>query len=299
MFLSRPYSSILLQIYTNKLIGAGPGILDAISGIVARTLLWIETDMPKDDIVHQTPAAGSPSVSSLHTSPTPVQTRRETHANRVATQNPGSQSTTTPFSSAVQSSALSEHPSHSSSQPTSQQHQHDSTYYSGHGLDGQEAYSTLPHSDQHQSNNIGAQGYDSEADIYYGNQSQHAATTVSGSGHDVQPNPLITFASQATHQVDPAAEQLMWQRPGANAWQEWTAAIADSQDRYGAGALLTLGSAPTTAPVSGTSIATMGNSGQPTVHDMTAQWPLVIFDNHGHDAQNYQNSEEHRQDHPI
>lgn len=94
-------------------------------------------------------------------------------------------------------------------------------------------------------------------------------------------NPLIAFASQATqHVAGQAGEdwrphaQLLAQHSG-NTWHDWTAAIADSQDRYSANALLTLGSARPSdvgATVDGVS---QGEAIAATSH--TSQWPLLLF----------------------
>jgi hypothetical protein len=112
--------------------------------------------------------------------------------------------------------------------------------------------------------------------MYYSATSQHAApSSVVSVTPGTESNPLIAFASQAAQHVN-TTEQLMWQRAGGNAWQDWTAAIADSDDRYGAGALLTLGN---TAAVSGSgqrgSIASMSGA-QHNPQDIAVQWPMVI-----------------------
>lgn len=251
-------------------------------------------------MVQQASASGTSSANASRSPPSVAQIKSEPHADQVPNRLPAAQPTAPSLPRGSQPSGLRgflDPHTNPSSQPPPQQHQHNNTYYNNHGLNGHETYPPLAYNDQHQSNNAGAQAYGTDSGLYYTSQNQHAATAVPGSGHDVQANPLIAFASQATHQVDPAAEQLMWQRSGANAWQEWTAAIADSQDRYGAGALLTLGGATTAAPVSRNSMPSMENGGQSATHDLTAQWPLVMFDNHG--PQHYPSEQQHQHDHQL
>jgi hypothetical protein len=236
--------------------------------------------MPKNRTQTAPPTpASNDTPAQVSAPPPPPANKKEPLADQAA-----NNSTLEPRSAMVelpsQASALRPVPEpqgHSPAQAMPQQHQHDGTYYGGHDLNGHESYTTLPYNGHHQ-NNGGPPTYGSETGIYYASQGQEPTTPLPGPGHDVQPNPLMSFASHATHQVDPA-EQLMWQRSGVNAWQEWTAAIADSQDRYGAGALLTLGSAAAAGapPVPRTPIGVMEN-GQSTSHDMTTQWPLIMFD---------------------
>jgi len=89
-----------------------------------------------------------------------------------------------------------------------------------------------------------------------------------GPGPTQAPGPLVDFAP-------PGADHLSSQHgsgggfvaPG-NPWHDWTAAMADSQDRYSANALLNLHAAPlrgsVEAPPGGDASAQM-------------QWPLLIF----------------------
>lgn len=89
-------------------------------------------------------------------------------------------------------------------------------------------------------------------------------------------NPLIAFASQATQHVagqtaeDWRPHAQLLQQPG-NTWHDWTAAIADSQDRYGANTLLTLGSNRDVAAEHGNQDAMASASSH------SGQWPLLLF----------------------
>ncbi|CAH0027703.1 unnamed protein product [Clonostachys rhizophaga] len=151
-------------------------------------------------------------------------------------------------------------------------------YYHDHTqeMNGPPSYPITYANHSHHDGTLTAQPYDHETAMYYSATSQHAApSSVVSVTPGAEANPLIAFASQAAQHVN-TTEQLMWQRAGGNAWQDWTAAIADSDDRYGAGALLTLGN---TAAVSGSgqrgSIASMSGA-QHNPQDIAVQWPMVI-----------------------
>lgn len=106
--------------------------------------------------------------------------------------------------------------------------------------------------------------------------------------NSAETNPLIAFASQATqHVADPsgtaAAAELLWRQSAShgNTWHDWTAAMADSQDRYSANALLTLGGGSrdpgaVTVTVTVTEAATVAEMAAVTAP--VGQWPLLLFD---------------------
>lgn len=89
-------------------------------------------------------------------------------------------------------------------------------------------------------------------------------------------NPLVAFASQATQHVagqtpeDWRPQAQLMQQPG-NTWHDWTAAIAERQDRYGANTLLTLGSNREAAPEH-TAPEALASS-----NPLSGQWPLLLF----------------------
>ncbi|SPQ17596.1 47c71b1c-bf47-4f37-96ba-12ec30c024a3 [Thermothielavioides terrestris] len=96
-------------------------------------------------------------------------------------------------------------------------------------------------------------------------------------------NPLIAFASQATqHVAGQAAEnwsaqtQLMAQNAAPNTWQAWTNAIQDSQDRYSANALLTLGSGRP-GDVGAGPVVDHVNQADALVNPNAGQWPMLLF----------------------
>lgn len=101
---------------------------------------------------------------------------------------------------------------------------------------------------------------------------------------------MAVFASQAgQHLATQAPADMMWAR---NPWHSWTAAIADTQDRYSANALLTLGAGGGGGAGAGRGqviTPIMTDEGIPLQPgpDMTmvthaSQWPLTMFDHNHH-----------------
>ncbi|KAJ6442523.1 family S53 protease-like protein [Purpureocillium lavendulum] len=142
-------------------------------------------------------------------------------------------------------------------------------------LNGQTSYPTITYSDGSQP--TGA-SYQSDPSMFYG-----AAAAAPGVAGSTPPNPLSAFASQAVQHVGtPTQADLVWQTGRGNPWHDWTAAIADSQERYSASALLTLGGNPARASVTSSSMMADGSVAQ-TAADMGmvplgGQWPLTMFD---------------------
>ncbi|KAK1829598.1 transcriptional activator protein acu-15 [Podospora conica] len=98
----------------------------------------------------------------------------------------------------------------------------------------------------------------------------HPVVSPTGDQSASASNPLIAFASQATQHVTAgqagewAPQANMMAHPTGNSWNEWTAAIAGSQDEYSANALLTLG-------------APRPSDGAPAGDGHAGQWPLLLF----------------------
>ena len=93
-----------------------------------------------------------------------------------------------------------------------------------------------------------------------------ASQSSPGGGHTPASNALVDFASQATgHLSGQMGNAFMAQ---GSAWHDWTAAIADNQDRYSANALLNLHATPRRD-----SIDAMPG-GDAAVQN---QWPLLLF----------------------
>lgn len=245
---------ICFHVLTNAGSGtSGTRIADNVATIIERTIGWIEHDMN-----HK---AGTPSTqpSAHQQAPSPYK------APQTLGSNTGSAAAGTPV----------DHRSVGSG-PNGE------TYYDS-GVGGSTTpYPTLnfveqPGAPHPNSNGAGAgNGPDSSGPAYLHSApsgpapAAHPGGSPAGDQAASASNPLIAFASQAAQHV--AAGQAgewvpqpnMMAHTTGNAWNEWTAAIADSQDQYSANALLTLG-AP--RPSEGTS-AGDGQAGQ---------WPLLLF----------------------
>lgn len=245
---------ICFHVLTNAGSGtSGTRIADNVATIIERTIGWIEHDMN-----HK---AGTPSTqpSAHQQAPSPYK------APQTLGSNTGSAAAGTPV----------DHRSVGSG-PNGE------TYYDS-GVGGSTTpYPTLnfveqPGAPHPNSNGAGAgNGPDSSGPGYLHSApsgpapAAHPGASPAGDQAASASNPLIAFASQAAQHV--AAGQAgewvpqpnMMAHTTGNAWNEWTAAIADSQDQYSANALLTLG-AP--RPSEGTS-AGDGQAGQ---------WPLLLF----------------------
>lgn len=224
--------------------GTGARISNEINLIIERTISWIEHDQKQKD------SSLTPAIK-----PDPV----ESSPFQLASQHPTTQSMA---ASAVETAAKAFYPDSANSNETT-------------------PYPSLAYAEQPSSNNNvpSTAGFETDNGYSYTSAGQPTSTADDSSA---ETNPLIAFASQATqHVADPAgsaaAAELLWRQSASqgNTWHDWTAAMADSQDRYSANALLTLG---------GASRDTSSVTETTTVADMTAvsapagQWPLIIFD---------------------
>jgi hypothetical protein len=145
-------------------------------------------------------------------------------------------------------------------------------YFSESDMNGQTPYATLAYNENPQ--NGMAPAYDTGA-MFYNTSAQAAAvaaTTSALPSSVAQVNPMLAFSQ-------PPQPDMLWQGRG-NTWHDWTSAIADTQDRFSASTLLTLGggtrdvSAGAGVPgVTASSSANDINSLQ-----QAGQWPLIIFD---------------------
>lgn len=151
-------------------------------------------------------------------------------------------------------------------------------YYHDAGVNEQTPYPALTYAEQSQVG-IPPSAYATEA-MFYSTTAQVAAAAVAGTSLPAssQANPLIAFPSQAAQHVtaQPSADML-WQGRG-NTWHDWTTAIADSQDRYSASALLTLGGGSRDPAAPGEPAPPMGPSNDVNGASQGGQWPLILFD---------------------
>ncbi|EGX94569.1 C6 transcription factor FacB [Cordyceps militaris CM01] len=157
-------------------------------------------------------------------------------------------------------------------------------YFPGQPMATQPNYQPMAYNGPRQQNPSPA-GYQADAAMLYNSPS----TDLSPMTDSVPTNRLIAFASPANQHMPASNEaEYMWNGRG-NTWQDWTAAIADTDDRYSANALLTLGGGPMqhqgTQPMDSSFIIGQGNSlSQPGggIHQAAQPgqtWPIMMFDN--------------------
>ncbi|KAM0197850.1 hypothetical protein ACHAPI_004582 [Fusarium lateritium] len=145
-------------------------------------------------------------------------------------------------------------------------------YFPESDMNGQSPYPTLAYN-EHPQNGM-ATAYDTGA-MFYNTPAQAAAvaaTTSALPSSVAQVNPMLAFSQ-------PSQPDMLWQGRG-NTWHDWTSAIADTQDRFSASTLLTLGGG--TRDVSA-GAGVPGVTASPSANDINSlqqasQWPLIIFD---------------------
>ncbi|OAA69144.1 C6 transcription factor FacB [Cordyceps fumosorosea ARSEF 2679] len=160
-------------------------------------------------------------------------------------------------------------------------------FYSGQAMatqPTQQNYQTVGYGDAHMQT-MNPTGYQADAPpMLYSNPAPADVAPMADSS--VQTNPLIAFAPSATQQLPPSTEaEYMWNGRG-NTWQDWTAAIADTNDRYGANTLLTLGGGAmpqqSAQPMDSSFIINSGPLGQQGgIHQPAPPgqpWPIMMFD---------------------
>ncbi|GKU03331.1 transcription factor [Fusarium langsethiae] len=108
------------------------------------------------------------------------------------------------------------------------------SYFPEPEMNGQAHYPTLAYNEPTQ-NGLAPAAYNTGA-MFYNTSAQAAVTTSALSSSVAQVNPMLAF-SQSAQVPQP---DMLWQGRG-NTWHDWTSAIADTQDRFSASTLLTLG----------------------------------------------------------
>ncbi|KAG5913744.1 hypothetical protein E4U42_000896 [Claviceps africana] len=243
------------------LVGCGSGMSTQIAELIDRTMTWIQHDMGRaNHPPHQPQPQGAVAIKqerTQHSQPAlPHTLKNQAHLNQ-ATSYPQHPNMSSLNSSHVNdpSKAYCEAQTSSSSQP---------------------AYQTLAYVDTRPPQNTHHQtvAYPSgQQPVFYTTtaSADHAAAGAS------QPNPMVSYGQPLTHE----ASDLIWR----TSWQNWTAAIADSQTRYSADALMTLGGGGSSrgdvvAPLitdNGLSQISHGGGELPMM-PQPAQWPLIMFD---------------------
>ncbi|KAI7771808.1 hypothetical protein LZL87_006084 [Fusarium oxysporum] len=225
----------------NNTTGSDSSIATEIGNIIDRTIAWIDHDMRNKE------------AKSAQPSTTP-EVKQEP-----ASSYPSSQVQSAPTSGGAQSEVPST-----------------KSYFPESDLNGQTPYPTLAYNN-HPQNNMAAPAYDTGA-MFYNTSAQAAvaATTSALPSSVAQVNPMLAFSQPP--QVAPQPD-MMWQSRG-NTWHDWTSAIADTQDRFSASTLLTLGGSTRDAS---TGAGVPGVTSSPSVNDINSiqqggQWPLIIFD---------------------
>ena len=157
-------------------------------------------------------------------------------------------------------------------------------YYQPQAVHEQANYNGMAYNEAHAQQNVAVQqGYQPEShDMFYA-RATHASDAGNMVNAGLQGNPLIAFANQPGHPLTSHdAQNYMWQGQGrGNTWQDWTAAIADTQDRYGANTLLTLGGAgrvPMESAMLMGDPSMMGQAEMPHTDPAAPQWPMAVFD---------------------
>ncbi|PHH93227.1 hypothetical protein CDD83_10165 [Cordyceps sp. RAO-2017] len=235
---------------TSLLLGCGPGISGQIGQIIERTIGWIEHDMQQTDSKKSSPPA---STAIKQEDPLPAAPAYPS----------GSQA-----SEGVQNGT-----------GAGGEEGQAKGYYQESGLNGQTSCPPLTYGDQSQGSAAAAPAYQSDTAMFY---STAPAAGVVSSGDSSQHSPMAGFVSQpAQHVSTQAPTEMMWQPGSGNTWHDWTAAIADCQERYSANALLALGNTGR-GGVGASSVLADGTVGQ-AAGDMGivppgTQWPLIMFD---------------------
>ncbi|KAK3328740.1 hypothetical protein B0H66DRAFT_539268 [Apodospora peruviana] len=258
-----------------RLLGTGPGLANEISTIIERTLKWIQRDMGSK--VSSTPDQNhiqqQPSSFSHYQEMSPVDSKA--HLNITSTP----LSSDTPSGKSGASTAMNGNGYYDPALGGS------ATPYSPLDYNGQAVNATTD-SSLPNGNSLVAGGptFDPSSYTVYGPSVSPPSVEQAGSAA----NPLVAFASQATQHVageewrtTQAQAQQMLAAPAqvGNTWDDWTAAVIDTQDRYSANALLTLGGG---RPGDGGMVDGVGQGdamgvgiGVPT--SQADQWPLLIF----------------------
>ncbi|KAH7156760.1 hypothetical protein EDB81DRAFT_685443 [Dactylonectria macrodidyma] len=255
---------------TGCLLGSGPKVSTEIGQIIDRTIEWIEHDMMNK--------GRKPSLPTPASSTEVKQEQAQLSTYQVPEAPPSS---TTPTN--INNTAPAPAPAPEASNGTSQSDVPSKGFYQEPSMNGQTSYPPIAYDEQAQAS-IPSTTYEGETTMYFNPTPQVAAGAAAVSSvRDVsatQSNPLIAFAPQATQHVaaQPQADML-WQGSG-NTWHDWASALADSQERYSATALLNLGGGvPRDSAVSGVPetaglVTNNMNGVQPG-----ASWPLMFFDN--------------------
>ncbi|KAG6038074.1 hypothetical protein E4U41_004608 [Claviceps citrina] len=247
------------------LLGCGSGMSTQIAELINRTMTWIQHDMGRPSH-HRQPQGG--------VAPKPERRQDSQAALSLPIPDQGHLNHASPYSQ--------HHPNMSSVNPP---HVDDApkAYYDLHGSSSsQPPYQSLAYVDTRP-----PQGTHHQTVAYHPSGQQPVFYTATTSADHAaagrsSPNPMVSYGQPLAHD----ASDLMWR----TSWQNWTAAIADSQTRYSADALLTLGGSSSgrsegVAPLiaDNNSLSQISHSGgELPMMPQPAQWPLIMFDHNTH-----------------
>jgi len=225
-----------------SLLGSASSLGAEIGTIVDRTIAWIDHDMRNKE-----PKSSQPSITPE------IKTEQAAQASAY----PASQIPSTVTSVSAQGEVSST-----------------KSYFPEPEMNGHTSYPTLTYNDPPQNGMAPPTAYDA-GPMFYSTSAQAAVTTSALPSSVAQVNPMLAFSQSA--QVSQA--DMLWQGRG-NTWHDWTSAIADTQDRFSASTLLTLGGNTRDAS-SGAGVP--GVTANPSANDINniqhgGQWPLIIFD---------------------
>ncbi|KAI0509076.1 fungal-specific transcription factor domain-containing protein [Xylaria bambusicola] len=285
---------------TGTLMGSGTRLRDAVCSIIDRTIAWIE----RDRLLNTTNGNLAPS----HASPDVI--KRESHSpsytNMSINSNSSSNMNNTPErmndskEHSIPISSNNYYPETNTSNSNTYQplnNYANTTTHAPNGISYDPSTSYMysqaagPVTNAQAQVQVQAEAQvraQAQAQVQAHTQAQVHAQAQHSQVHVPSHNPLASFASQATQVTPP---DVMWrpQSSGGNTWHDWTAAVVDSQDRYSANALMSLGGANNHRPsgsildgsndaANSMSVGTMSMS-NPTLTSSSAQmqWPLLLF----------------------
>lgn len=229
-----------------------------IAQLIDRTMAWIEYDMcPK-----KKKNSFQDAVVIKQEQRQPLQTLLQHHASEQQQQ---------------QLNQIAPYPQHSSVAPSGSSHRNDASkayYQTDAPVSSHAAYTALPYADQQALPDAPRTMpyHHDQTGLYY-----PTTTAAEDPGGHNQPESLINYG----HHLGQQSPDAMWRTP----WQNWTAAIADSQAQYSANALLTLGgggagrNTVVTPILADNGMSQMLHSrGELPMVPQPAQWPLIMFD---------------------
>ncbi|KAK8912435.1 Positive regulator of purine utilization [Metarhizium anisopliae] len=246
----------------SALLGCGTGMSTQIAQLINRTMSWIEHDMPQKD--GKNPILTHVNVKQEHALPSqgtvplaPQEQQQHGHAVPFGAVAPQNQSF--PSADTSQAEELTKN-----------------FYHANITAPAHATYPSLAYMDQQtQPNPQATASYQhDQTDLYYPGSNAAAGHP----GDPAQTATLAGYGSEAGQHICHQNSDMMWR----SSWQNWSAAIAESQQRYGADSLMTLGDAETGRNSAITPI--MAGSGMPhtggelPMVPQPTSWPLIMFD---------------------